>query len=869
LIPAGAPAGQCVKCLLGYADESNSSEGTIQNLSTGGSTLMAVGEGFVPDWKAQEIVQKGFGDFEFLSEGKEGGMGVVYRARQISLNRIVGLKMIRAGNFATERDVQRFRMEAEAAASLNHPHIVPIYEIGEHEGRHYFAMNWIEGKSLSEALAGSPLPGADSASAKLMVKIAWAIHHAHERGILHRDLKPANILIDRQGEPHITDFGLAKRLEGHSEMTASGVIMGTPSYMSPEQAEGKNRQLTTASDIFSLGSILYQLLTGKTPFAGETGFEIIKRVIESEPARPRELSSNIDRDLETICLRCLQKQPQRRYLSAGGLARDLENWLEGKPIAARPVSDWERLWKWVRRHPAISGLSSAIVMSILVGLFAVSWQWRLTAEANVRLQSQRADNFLAANKAYLALDTLAQMLRKDPKNRVAAERLINILNQRVFLIPKYDNSVSNNLPASSPTDCLSRDGKLRVSRQGSRSFSVMDVNGSNTISLVSNAHSGPIRSLRFSPDGQRVISASADSIAKVWSTQTGRLLYSLTNKHAVMWAEFSPDGSTIVTATEAPEAVARLWDADTGVPTLANPMSHEHGTINRAHFSPSGKLLVTASDDGTAKLWETDGSAYSEPVRLAQAVDDARFSPDGNEIIITPEDRKVRTYRSTPGMRFIQAAESEMPSLKTKATRTQDLGAFTNQLRSQYSQEITCLDLCTNLHLLATASSDKSARLWDVGTLRPATVPMVHETTVNCVRFSPDGLRLVTSTAGPVTRVRIWDTQTGQPLTDPIPSEFLVVVAVDFSKDGRWVITNDGANNGWKWRLYPISGRAPAWLSVLASAVADMPDEASTAATFKQVSESVQEQMFANVVNSLGSTGDSDPLVAWARDFLR
>ena len=269
-------------------------------------------------------------------------------------------------------------MEAEAAASLNHPHIVPIYEVGEYAGRHYFTMNWIEGKSLAEVMAGDRLPGSASAPARLMAKIALAIQHAHERGILHRDLKPGNILIDRQGEPHVTDFGLAKRLESYSEMTATGVIMGTPSYMSPEQAEGRNRQLTIASDIFSLGSILYQMLTGKTPFAGGTGLEIIKRVIEVEPPRPSTLNPKIDPDLETICLRCLQKEPQRRYLSARGLATDLEHWLEGKPIAARPVSDWERAWKWVRRHPAVSGLSAAIVISILVGLFAVSWQWRQT-----------------------------------------------------------------------------------------------------------------------------------------------------------------------------------------------------------------------------------------------------------------------------------------------------------------------------------------------------------------------------------------------------------------------------------------------------------------------------------------------------------
>jgi eukaryotic-like serine/threonine-protein kinase len=845
VIPPGAPAGQCVKCLLGYGDDSGCTEQATHNLSTGqGSTLLGVGEGMVPDRSVQGAIEKGFGDYEFLSEAKEGGMGVVYRARQISLNRIVGLKMIRSGSFATAGDVQRFRMEAESAASLNHPHIVPIYEVGEHAGRHYFTMNWIEGKSLAEVMAGQRLPGSESAPARLMAKIAVAIQHAHERGILHRDLKPGNILIDRHGEPHVTDFGLAKRLESSSEVTVTGMIMGTPNYMSPEQAEGKNRLLTTASDIFSLGSILYQMLTGKTPFSGGTGLEIIKRVIETEPARPSTLNPRVDRDLETICLRCLHKDPQRRYLSASGLATDLENWLEGKPIAARPVSDWERAWKWVRRHPAVSGLSAAVLISILVGFLAVSWQWRQTSKTNVRLQSQRADNFLAADKAYLALDTLAQMIRKDPYNRMAAEHLINLLNQRIFWLLQTNSSSASSVPVSPSTDSISLD-------------------------FVTNAHTAPIRSLEFSRDGQRVISASSDTsanatakgTAKVWDVRKESLLLNLTQEQAVTSAEFSPDGSMIVTATEAPNAVARLWDASTGSPTLANPIFHAH-TINKAHFSPNGKLVVTASDDGTARIWYSDtGVAYSEPVRLAQAIDDARLSIDGNELMVTTNGI-VQSYRRSAGLRYFQAMESEMPDRKSIDARTQQLEAFTSRLRSKYSAEITCLDLSTNSGLLASASSDKSARLWNAKNLQPIGIPMIHDTTVNCARFSPDGRRLVTSTAGPITRVRIWDVETGQPLTDPIPSlNDLAVAAVQFSSDGSWIITDAG----WKWRLYPISGSTPIWLAPLATVIADMPDERSIATM--TVPENLRKQMLDNVQHSLRQ--DSSELAAWAKDLLR
>jgi eukaryotic-like serine/threonine-protein kinase len=860
-IPAESPAGQCAKCLLGSTEENLSGEGTNLAFSRKKrSTILVVPEGAAPNRNIEESPQKGFGDFEFLTKGKEGGMGVVFRARQISLNRIVGLKMIRAGNLATDRDVQRFQTEAEAAASLDHPHIVPIYEVGEHEGRHYFTMKWVEGHSLAEALSQSRLPAGHAAISKLMAKIAMAIQHAHERGVLHRDLKPGNILIDKNGEPHVTDFGLAKRLESHPELTASGAIMGTPSYMSPEQAEGKNRQLTTASDIFSLGSILYQLLTGQTPFRGETAFKIIRVVIEEEPARPSTINRKIDPDLETICLKCLEKDPQRRYASASGLATDLENWLAGKPIQARRVNEWERMWKWVRRHPAISSLSTAIVLTIVIGLLGMSWQWTKTAEANLRLQSQRADNFLAANKTHFALATLARMTRDDPWNRAAAERLVNLLNQRPFLMPLPIHSATNRspTPATAAIDGVSRDGNLRVCRHetDADSFRVLETATTNLITFFSNAHSAPIRNLRFSPDGQRVVSASDDKTAKIWQVRTGKRLHTLTHSARVTWAEFSPDGQTIVTATVAPDAAARFWNASNGQATLAKVIQHIL-TINTAHFSQDGTLLITASDDGTAQLWNTQtGSAYSEPVRVLKAVDDARF--DADQIILTLADQEVRVYRPTDELKLFHATVLETPVPEIIAAKTQSLSSYANRLQSTYSEEITCLDLCLPLDLLATASIDKSARVWKAGALHPVGVPLIHDTRVNCVRFSGDGLRLVTSTAGPLTRVRIWDVQTSQPLSDPIEWDH-PVAAVDFSSDGKWIITSAG----WKWRLYPIAGRTPEWLPELAEAIAGIQFTASG------LTEPIKDERWTNLAKELRRSKGSDDLIAWGRDFLQ
>src|SRR5438552_1015187 len=314
---------------------------------------------------------KDFGDYELLQEIGRGGQGIVYRARQKSLNRIVALKVIGLAHWATEAHVKRFRMEAEAAASLNHPCIVPIYEVGERDGACYFSMGLVDGGQLDAVAKREPMP--IRRAVELIAKVARTVHYAHEHHILHRDIKPGNILLDQKGEPHLTDFGLARLVETESTVTRTMEVLGTPSYMAPEQAVGNNASVTSATDIYGLGAVLYQLLTGHAPFAGGTTYETVRLVLDTEPRQPRLLNPKVDRDLNTICLKCLDKDPQRRYPSALALAEDIERWLKHEPIRARRTGLVTRGRKWVRRNPSIA-VMAAMLLVLAVPLGVMIWR---------------------------------------------------------------------------------------------------------------------------------------------------------------------------------------------------------------------------------------------------------------------------------------------------------------------------------------------------------------------------------------------------------------------------------------------------------------------------------------------------------------
>ena len=360
-LPADVLSGLCPACLLEQALEIDASSEPAPDAMPGESTE-APGDADAPDdpprsphdlstaqvppgpesasgpdaWGLVRI--RYFGDYEIIREVARGGMGVVFLANQMSLNRKVALKMILGGQLADESEVRRFHTEAEAAAHLDHPGIVPIFEVGQHEGQHYYSMGFVDGESLAHRLAGGPLPSREAAA--ILASVAEAIDYAHRRGVIHRDLKPSNILIDAGGHPRLTDFGLAKKVEGNSDLTASGQIMGTPSYMPPEQAGGRRGAVGPAADIYALGATLYCAVTGRPPFQAASPIDTLLQVIADEPVPPRRLNATVDRDIETICLKCLKKDPARRYASAAELAEDLRRYLAGEPIRRGPSDRW-------------------------------------------------------------------------------------------------------------------------------------------------------------------------------------------------------------------------------------------------------------------------------------------------------------------------------------------------------------------------------------------------------------------------------------------------------------------------------------------------------------------------------------------------
>jgi WD40 repeat protein len=590
------------------------------------------------------------GDYELLAELDRGGMGVVFRARQVSLDRPVAVKMILAGHLASAADVRRFRTEAEAAAKLDHPHILPIYEVGEHEGQHYFSMKLVAGGSLSGRIAA--LVREPEAAVALLVKVCRAVHFAHQRGILHRDLKPANVLLDADSTPYVTDFGLAKRVDGDAGLTQSGAIVGTPSYMAPEQARAE-KLLTTAADVYALGAILYELLTGRPPFKSATPLDTLLQVLDREPDRPRALNPAADRDLETVALKCLQKEPAKRYESAAALADDLERWQRGEPIRARRTGVPERAWKWVKRRPALTGLLFLLALTGTAGVAAVVWQWQETRKQLYHNRVVLAQREFEANnvvRAKVLLDECPPGLRGWEWRYV--RRLCYATPHVTFpRQPSYVERVCWS-PGGKYLATAARRAEDKEPPPGEQTLAkevkVWDAaTGADVLTLKL---ADRVLDLAFSPDEKHLAVASGPDVI-VRDSSTGRPVHSYGGRSKnVTCVAYSHDGQRLAAGQQ---GEVKVWDTAAKREVLDIDLTSERGTVCDLAFSADNQYLTVAMKGPSAFVYVWDLRTNQKTKSFSTiGFDGAVLSPDGRRMAWRKSEEVVIADANTGWMKW-------------------------------------------------------------------------------------------------------------------------------------------------------------------------------------------------------------------------
>ncbi len=745
-MPERSPQGLCPACLLGWV---------IHDRLDPGNRV------------------RYFGDYEVLGVLGSGAMGVVYEARQVSLNRTVALKMIRAGAFAGDDELRRFQNEAEAIARLDHPHIVPIYEVGEHEGKRYFSMKLIAGPCLSNALTSYTTD--PQAAARLLITIVEAVQHAHERGILHRDLKPSNILLDEKGQPHVTDFGLAKQLEGEDGLTKTGAVLGTPAYMAPEQATGRNNLVTTSSDVYGLGAILYTVLTGKPPFDGDSTLQTLDMVRLEQPRAPSRINRKVPRDLEIVCLKCLEKEPERRYPSAHALAADLRRFLSGRPIKARRASFLEKSWRWCRRQPSIAVLSAALVITIASGLLGFTLLWLQAIAAREEAMVRERDWLKASKKGRELTKSDGERLksaldlRGKEQYAAAIDRAANVkmpalvakanepadlaerrqYNDRMNLIERYWESGRRELMQHA----LAEETPAKPGAIDRRGFEWFYWQRKILLppDRTLRGHTAAVDSVAFSPNGKQIASAGFDGTVRIWDIRTGRTIQTLEGHiRRVESVAFSPDGTRIASASA--DQTLKVWDAASGTDLIT--LQGHIGELTSVAFSPDGRSLASASRDRTVKLWDI---AKVQPTLTLRGhtdeVTSVAFSPDGKRIVSASRDETVRLW--------------DLPS--GRETR-----AFTG-----HSDWVLCAAFSPDGKRIASADSDGSVKVWDSQSGKQTLNLALRRGSVKSVIFSPDGTRI----AAGASSVTVWDIATGK-LTRTLPEG--TPVASYSSSSNKW-----------------------------------------------------------------------------------
>ncbi len=806
-MPPEAPFGLCPRCVLAAS---------LTPLERPSDAEVAEADRTASVPPVDSAKKGSFGDYELLEEIGRGGMGIVYKARQRSLNRMVALKMVIPSRLTSTADLRRFQFEAETAGRLDHPHILPIYDVGEVSGQPFYTMKWVEGGSLAVAAVGrqraedggrktdtSDDQGPASArerqatATNLLVKIARAVAYAHERGLLHRDLKPGNILLDAHGEPYVADFGLAKLMEKDQDLVQSMPTVGTPGYAAPEQLQGGSQHATMAADVCSLGAVLYELLTGKAPFRGPTPIEMIRQALDSAVKPPRTLNPAVDRDLETICLKCLQREPKRRYPSAAALAEDLEHWLASEPIQARPVSWVERGWLWCRRKPALASLAGALAFTVIVGSALAGW--RIAAARQQERQARERERL----ETYASSIALADRYIKDG----SIDRALNLLYN---CPPEFRHWEWGHLLYLCHQDFLSIPA--------------------HTKRPVSTWESRCSVSMAFDPAGSRLVTHGAEGRVKVWNVADGKELFGVgdaTNR-VTSWAVHPQSTELAVGMTN---GEIRLFDTTTWQerPTFAavrvprhptTSPSEKEGDFSRAlahpesptewvtsvAYDPFGWRLAATMSSGRVRVWDLQSrrqllAASGEPVPIERPygvpVPGVWFTPDGRQLVMQSQfavrrldaetgekvfffqldpDKDWAVFADPTGQHLATISLQNRVALWTNDRRTHELGFLKTaqpvQRRAFFSPDG---------RLVCTGGDQSTAQLYEVETGRKlfAIPARIHQ-----VAFSPDGKRLVATGGERV--ARIWDVAEQEVLLT-LRGHLWMAEAAAFSPDGRLI----------------------------------------------------------------------------------